>query len=117
MKKYFLYSVIAISGLLVIFNLSSFKGTETSGTANVPYVLVEIYEIPSYNDKGVHIHWGNGKTEIIPFLDFKADNHDDNGEILLNAVNKLTAQGYDIEHVASGLAQSGMITKLFMRKK
>lgn len=118
MKKYILYTFFALGGISLLMNLSAFISPDKTEQVAAPaYILVEVYEIPSYNDKGVHIHWGNNKTEIVPFKDFKADNHDENGDILLNTINRLTKEGYEIEHTASGLAQSGMITKLFMRKK
>jgi hypothetical protein len=45
------------------------------------------------------------------------EHHDEAGDITLNTINKLVAEGYQIEHTSSGVAQSGMITKIFMRKK
>ena len=47
----------------------------------------------------------------------KVEDHDDAGDVVLNAINKLVADGYVIESTSAGLAQSGMITKVFMRKK
>jgi hypothetical protein len=115
MKKYLLFAFSGALALLVTLNLTAFKAAEKEEAQD--YVLVEIYEIPSYKDKGVHIHYGNGKTEVLPFKEFKKENHDDNGEIILKAINDLGKKGYKIDHVASGLAQSGMITKLFMVRK
>ncbi len=113
MKK---YTFLTIAVVVIIMAFAAFKNSEKEVAAE-PYILVEIYEIPKYEDKGVHIHWGNNKTEFIPFKEFVADHHDDNGDIILNAINKLTAQGYEIDHTASGVAPAGMITKIFMRKK
>lgn len=114
MKK---YTFLTLAVALVVMVFAAFKNSEEKTKAVAPYILVEIYEIPKYQDKGVHIHWGNNKTEFIPFKEFVADHHDDNADIILNAINKLTAQGYEITSTSSGLAQSGMITKVFMSKK
>lgn len=117
MKKFAVYTVAGLA-LAATLALTAFKpGSATTATNTNPYILVEIYEIPSYGDKGVHIHYGNAKTEVIPFKAFSKENHDDNGDIILNAVNKLVAEGYHIESSTSGLTDAGMITKLFMRKK
>lgn len=109
---------LAFSGLVVIvvLMLMAFTGSNTSA-ANSNYVLVEIYEIPSYPDRGVHIHYGNNKREFIPFPGMDVEHHDEAGDISLAAINKLVADGYQIESTAAGLAQSGMITKIFMRRK
>lgn len=118
MKKNLFYVLFSAAALLVTLNLTAFKAVEKADKPEPwKYILVEIYEIPTYNDKGVHIHWGNGKTEIRPFMEMKAENHDDNGEIILQAMNDLGAKGYHIAHVTSGLAESGMITKIFMTTK
>ncbi len=117
MKKYAIYSFLAVATFLSIF-LMAFSPSEkstTNSTAN--YILVEIYEIPTYKDKGVHIHLGGNKREIIPFKEFTAENHDDNGDIILNAINKLVSDGYVIESTAAGMTDAGMITKVFMKKK
>ena len=117
MKKYAIYSLLAIITVISVF-MMAFKPTEKASTNNTAnYILVEIYEIPSYPDKGVHIHYGGNKREVIPFKEFKAENHDENGDITLNAINKLVAEGYVIDHTAAGLTDAGMITKIFMKKK
>ncbi|MFL5730306.1 MAG: hypothetical protein ACJ75J_12540 [Cytophagaceae bacterium] len=113
MRKYLLSSVLGICATAVLFFAFKSAEKENKGTQ---YILVEIYEIPSYIDKGVHIHYGGGKTEVIPFKEFKIENHDENGEITLNALNKLTASGYEIVSATSGMTQAGMITKVFMKK-
>src|SRR5262245_31121284 len=113
MKKYLLAIGVSVIAVVLFLNLSSFK----SQVKSPKYILVEIYEITKYSDSGVHIHYGGGKTEYVPFKPFKSEHHDDNGEIILNAINKLVAEGYTISHTAGGLAQSGMITKVFMVKE
>lgn len=113
MKKYLLSIAVTVLAVVLFLNLSAFK----SETKSPKYILVEIYEIPKYSDSGVHIHYGGGKTEYIPFKPFSSEHHDDNGEIILNAINKLVAEGYVVSHTAAGLAQSGMITKVFMSKE
>lgn len=113
MKKYTLLAVGGL-GFVLVCILMAFK---TPTAASQPYILVEIYEIPSYQDRGVHIHYGNNKREFIPFPGMDVEHHDDAGDIMLQAINKLQADGYVIESTAAGLAQSGMITKVFMRKR
>lgn len=81
------------------------------------HILVEIYEVPQYTDKGIHIHYGDNNTEIIPFHEFKAENHSENGELIISTINKLERDGYDLTHISSGLAMNGMITKIFMVKR
>lgn len=115
MKKQYLYILSAITIISISFNLFAFKNLNPKQIDE--HILVEIYEVPRYPDSGVHIHYGNGKTEVIPFKEFQKDNHDDNGEIIINAINKLERDGYDLTHVASGLATNGMITKIFMVKR
>jgi hypothetical protein len=114
MRKYLLTSVLGICATALIF--FAFKNSVKEIKAPGQYVYVEIYEIPTYIDKGVHIHYGGGKTEVIPFKEFKIENHDENGEITVNAIHKLTALGYEIVSSTSGMTQAGMITKIFMRK-
>src|SRR5436190_23830003 len=112
MKKYLLSIALFVAAIVLVLNLTAFKNNANGST----YIMVEIYEIPKYSDSGVHIHYGNGKTEYVPFKEFKSEHHDDNGEIILNVINKLTAEGYEISHTCAGLASSGMITKVFMKK-
>jgi len=116
MKKYVIYSSLAIiTALSVVF--MAFKPNDTASVqAGEKYILVEIYEVPSYKDKGVHIHYGNSKREFIPFKEFIAENHDDNGDIILDAINKLVTEGYEIESTSGGMTGAGIITKVFMRK-
>ena len=113
MKKYTLIS-LGLLGFVIALGLMAFHSPTA---APQPYILVEIYEIPNYKDRGVHIHYGNNKREFIPFPGMEVEHHDDAGDIMLQAINKLQAEGYVIESSAAGLAQSGMITKVFMRKK
>jgi hypothetical protein len=101
--------------LVLILGLMAFKTRTTA--ASQPYILIEIYEIPSYPDRGVHIHYGNNKREFIPFPGMDVEHHDEAGDITLQAINKLQADGYMIESSAAGLTQAGMITKIFMRKR
>ena len=116
MKKIIFTASLVLVCLVLVLNFSAFKNSEKKANAN-PYILVEIYEIPSYVDAGVHIHYGNAKTEVIRFKGFEKQHHDDNGDIILGAINKLQGEGYEITHTAAGVAQSGMITKVFMKKK
>lgn len=116
MKKFtvFVLAGFALAGFLA---LMAFKSNVEVAAANQPYILLEIYEIPSYPDRGVHIHYGNNKREFIPFRGMNVEDHDEAGDIVLTAINKLVAEGYQIESSSAGLDQAGMITKIFMRKK
>src|SRR6188768_4189783 len=109
MKKYTIYILALLAVVALIVNISGFKSAEKATTSGNAYILVEIYEIPAYKDKGLHIHYGNNKTEFIPFKEFVTPNHDENGEIIISTINKLVDQGYLIDHTAAGLATGGMI--------
>ena len=108
---YLLGAVIVLSASLLITILSGFRTTVDE------HILVEIYEVPQYPDKGIHIHYGNNNTEVVPFHEFKAENHSENGEIIISTINRLEREGYDLTHISSGLAMNGMITKIFMVKR
>ncbi len=112
MKKTVLLSGITAICLGALVYLTSFKPAEAGAVKS--YILVEVYEVPTY--AGIYVHKGNNKTEFVPFKEFKAENHAGNGEITLSVLNKLADEGYEIQHTASGLAQSGMITKIFLQK-
>ena len=116
MKKVTAFS-LACFVCAALLTLMALNSTDKSAVANDPYILIEIYEVPTYPDKGVHIHYGNNKREFIPFPGMAVEHHDEAGDITLAAINKLVEQGYQIESSSAGLAQSGMITKIFMRKK
>lgn len=122
MKKIVVYIITGICVLSLGLNLLAFKsisneqqGKNQKDNAH-EHILVEIYEVPKYEDAGVHIHYGKGKNEYVPFEGFSKANHDENGDIIINEINKLERKGYDITHVASGVADNGSITKIFMRK-
>lgn len=114
MKNITILSLIALG---LVLTLTAFRSLRTAPPAKDDYILVEIYEVPSYPDKGIHIHYGKNRREVIKFPGMEVEHHDEAGDITLTAINKLVADGYQIEHMSSGLAQSGMITKIFMRKK
>lgn len=114
MKK---ISVLACASLAVVIAISLMAFNSAKNTAsNQPYILIEIYEVPNYPDRGVHIHYGGNKREIVPFKGMGVEDHDEAGDIVLATINKFVEQGYAIESTSAGLAQSGMITKIFMRK-
>lgn len=112
MKKTFLITGITSICLLALVYLTAFKPADAPTVKT--YILVEIYEVPSY--AGIYIHKGAGKTEFVSFKEFKPSNHGENGEITLGVLNKLVSEGYEIEHTTSGLSESGMITKVFLQK-
>jgi hypothetical protein len=119
MKKTLLFSTITAICVSAFVYLSSFTSPENqSKKGNDHLILVEVYEIPQYEGRGIYIHMGDGKTIYKPFKAFKEEHHKegDNGELILNAINELEDQGFDITHMTSGLADNGMITKIFMRK-
>ena len=105
--------VVAIASLVVCITLLS-TGFRTTVDE---HILVEIYEVPQYADKGIHIHYGENNTEIVPFNEFKKENHSENGELIIATINRLEREGYDLTHISSGLATNGMITKIFMVKR
>jgi hypothetical protein len=117
MKKFFTFSLLTVALLAVFFNLSSFKSTTDSAHEIGTYILIDVYEVPGYQDPGLHIHYGDNTSEYVPFKKMDAHNHDDNGQIIVNKVNELVGKGYTVEHVAAGLGdKTGMITKIFMKK-
>ncbi len=102
-----------------VFYFSSFvtKETRHSNKEKPEYIVLDVYEVPSYDKKGIHVHYGEGKTEVIPFKEFKTENHDDNGELLVTVLNRLHDEdGYEVVGTSTGKAQSGMITKIIMKK-
>jgi hypothetical protein len=115
MKKIMLFTLGCLACASLV--LMAFTSKQESADEPQPYVMLEIYEVPNYPDRGVHIHYGNNRRDFIPFKGMKVEDHDDAGDITLSAINKLVAEGYYIESSSAGLAQSGMITKIFMRKK
>ncbi|MBK5279772.1 MAG: hypothetical protein JJE09_13015 [Bacteroidia bacterium] len=110
----FTFACLAVAAFL---SLMAFNSNGEKVASSQPYILLEIYEIPNYPDKGVHIHYGNDKREFIPFKGMDREHHDDAGTTVLTAINKLVDEGYQIESSSAGLDQAGMITKIFMRKK
>ena len=116
MKKYFIYLLVIVAVVALLTNITAFKSAERINQSSSNYILVEIYEIPTFKDKGIHIHYGNNKNEYIPFKEFVSPNHDANGEIIISTMNKLKDQGYLIDHTAAGLSDAGIITKIFMKK-
>jgi bifunctional ADP-heptose synthase (sugar kinase/adenylyltransferase) len=116
MKKFIVITFASLS-FAIVLSLMAFSSNENNAAANQQYILLEIYEVPSYPDRGIHIHYGGNKREFIPFKSMEVEDHDDAGDAVLSAINKLVADGYQIESTAAGLSQAGMITKVFMRKK
>ncbi|MCU0430780.1 MAG: hypothetical protein MUF42_12515 [Cytophagaceae bacterium] len=118
MKKFTILSLVGVA-FAAVLTLTAFTSEKTTANNNAPYILLEIYEIPTYEDRGIHIHYGGNKREVIPFPFEKMtkESHDEAGDLILNSINKLVADGYHIEHTAAGLSPAGMITKIFMRKK
>ena len=113
MKK---ITILSLVGLGLTMGLMAFTSLATPPN-KADYILVEVYEVPSYPDRGIHIHYGDNKREVIKFPGMDVEHHDEAGDMTLAAINKLVSEGYQIEHMSSGLAQSGMITKIFMRKR
>lgn len=115
MKKHFLTGVVAVFATALVFYLQSFVSAEQAAE-HESHIMMEIYEVPSYHGKGIHIYYGNGEFEIIPFKAFKEENQEKNGDIIVTTLNRLSKEGYEVTSVSSGLTESGMITKLFLRK-
>jgi len=117
MKNYFTWTVLVLLTVSISLNLMSFSSSTSQDSTADEHILVEIYEVPAYSDKGIHIHYGGNKTELIPFHDFEKENHSKNGDLIIETINRLEHEGYDLTHVSSGLAVNGMITKIWMVKR
>ena len=114
------YSIIALSATSLFVGVSAFTGAKNEKQAEKgQYVVIDVYELPAYEDKGLHIHYGGSKTEFIPYVNDMKDHHmDDNGELLVKTLNRLDSEGYEVISTAAGLGdKSGMITKIFLRLK
>ncbi len=121
MKKIF-YTLTSFVIFITCLSFQSKAQTQTQQqtqtTTEIPkgkLVLVEIYEVPLYPGKGIYVHWGNSRVDYTAFKSFQAENHDENGEMILRVIQDLESRGFKIEHMTSGLAENGMITKIFMR--
>jgi len=119
MNKYMKYSIAALSVASLFIGVSAFTGAKNEKEADGQYVVIDVYELPAYEDKGLHIHYGGGKTEFLPYANDMKDHHiDDNGDLLVKTLNKLDTEGYEVISTAGGLGdKSGFITKVFLRKK
>lgn len=108
-----------LSGILGILFLSliSFAVHSIDSTEPEEHIMLEIYEVPAYPAKGIHIYYGNNQSEFIPFRQMKEENQQKNGDLIVTTINKLSNEGYEITHVGSGLSNNGMITKIFMTRK
>lgn len=115
MKKLLTYVGAGVIVLSVAFNLVSFKSPSDANVGEI--VMIEVYEIPSYKDNGIHIYYPDGSFEDILFNDMKKENKHANGNAIVSTLNRLQKKGYEVTEVGSGLASSGMITKIFMTKK
>lgn len=112
-KSISIVSVIAILSLLLI----SFTVFSVDENRPEQHIMLEIYEVPAYPAKGIHIYYGNNQSEFIPFRSMKEENQQKNGDLIVSTINKLSNEGYEITHVGSGLSNNGMITKIFMTRK
>lgn len=115
MKKLLTYIGAGVILISVSLNLVAFKSPEDAKLEET--ILVEIYEVPSYPNNGIHIYYPDGSHEDILFNDMKKENKAENGTTITTTINILQSKGYVINSVGSGLANSGMITKIFMTKK
>lgn len=102
-------------GLICIGAFFVFAFTQSSEPEQ--HIMLEIYEVPAYKAKGIHIYYGNQQSEFIPFRELKEENQELNGDLIVTTINKLSREGYEIQHVGSGLSNNGMITKIFMTRK
>ena len=116
MKRFFNYLGASVVVLTLAVAFFAFKSANESQIEQKT-ILVEIYEVPSYPKSGIHIYYGEGKTEEVLFAAMKKENKGKNGDLVVTTINRLESEGFQITHVGSGLAGSGMITKIFMTKK
>lgn len=115
MKKLLTYIGAGLILVSVTLNLVAFKSPSEGQLEET--ILVEIYEIPSYPNNGIHIYYPDGSHEDVLFNDMKKENKAENGTTIVSTINILQKKGYVITSTASGLANAGMITKIFMTKK
>ena len=115
MNKY--RNILIVSAILILPILFAFKSALDDSSMPEEHIMLEIYEVPAYNAKGIHIYYGNNQSEFIPFRKLKEENQEKNGDLIVSTINKLSKEGYDITHAASGLSNNGMITKIFMTRK
>ncbi|WP_299250872.1 hypothetical protein [uncultured Cytophaga sp.] len=120
MNKYFKYSIAAFfgchsfyRGLQLLLEQKSRKCMQKRIRFN------RCVELPAYEDKGLHIHYGNGKTEFIAYGNNMKDQHmDDNKNLLITTLDKLNTEGYEVIFTSAGLGNKfGMIIKVFLRLK
>ncbi|MBC7450401.1 MAG: hypothetical protein H7259_02820, partial [Cytophagales bacterium] len=62
MNKYIKYTIGFVSAAAFFVGASAFTESKTETNATGTYVVIDVYEIPAYEDKGLHIHYGSGKT-------------------------------------------------------
>ena len=115
MKRILTYVGAAVVVASIAFNLVAFKAPSDAQLEET--ILVEIYEIPSYPNNGIHIYYPDGSHEEVLFNDMKKENKAENGTTIVSTVNVLQKRGYVINNTSAGLAGAGMITKIFMTKK
>ena len=115
MKKLLTYIGAGVILVSVTLNLVAFK-SPTAGQLEET-ILIEIYEIPSFPNNGIHIYYPDGSHEDILFNDMKKENKAENGTTVVSTINILQQKGYVINNMSSGLANAGMISKIFMTKK
>jgi hypothetical protein len=113
MKKLFFSALIILLLASLSINLFAFKAADKEAEE---HIMLEIYEVPAYNAKGIHIYYGNNQSEHIPFQKLKEENQEKNGDLIVTTLNKLAKEGFEITHVGSGLSNNGMITKIFMKR-
>ena len=109
-------SLIASAAILSL-SLISFTVFSIDEPSPEEHIMLEIYEVPAYPAKGIHIYYGNNQSEFIPFRQMKEENQQKNGDLIVTTINKLSREGFEITHVGSGLSNNGMITKIFMTRK
>ncbi len=111
--QYIIIGLLTAAAIL-FFSFNNLKSVESDPQK---HIMLEIYEVPAYNAKGIHIYYGNNQSEFIPFSELKEKNQEKNGDLIVSTINKLSEEGYEITHVGSGLSNNGMITKIFMTRK
>lgn len=115
MKKILSYVGAAVIVASISFNLVAFKAPGDAQLGET--ILVEIYEVPSFPNNGIHIYYPDGAHEEVLFNDMKKENKAENGTTIVSTINVLQKKGYEINNTSAGLAGAGMITKIFMTKK
>ena len=87
MKKALAYIGAGIILVSLAFNLVAFKSPTDAQLEET--ILIEVYEVPSYPNNGIHIYYPDGSHEEVLFNDMKSENKAENGTTIVSTINIL----------------------------